>query len=353
MTRFSAMDKDPTMPSWWRSSGMRAIPARTAARGDGSSGTPNTVTDPAAARAMPATRAARAAWPLPDTPAMPTISLWRTSSDASSRPTRPLAPDAARAPGTARLTGMQRLAPARGHLPAHHEGGEAARSVPATGRSATLLPDRRIATRSAIAMTSRSLCEMKMTDKTALREVGAGQRTVRRPPVASGPRWARRGRGAGRRDRAPSGSRPSAARRRRDADALHPDRPSDRSRSMSRSSSCGRLRGAAAGQEGPRPEHDVLEDRQALGQGEMLVHHADPGPKRSLRRARREAAEAAVRRRRPRSCPRRPRNGRRGCSSASSCRPRSPREARGSRRDACPVDALVGDEAIRSASSLP
>ena len=89
---------------------------------------------------------------------------------------------------------------------------------------------------------------------------------------------------------------------------------------------------------GPRAEHDVLEHGQALGEREMLVHHADAGGERGA--AASPAAEAGARRRQPRpgSCPHRPRSGRTGCSSASSCRRRSRRAAPGSRPRAGRVD---------------
>ena len=47
--------------------------------------------------------------------------------------------------------------------------------------------------------------------------------------------------------------------------------------------------------ERPRAEHDVLQHRQAFGEREVLVHHADAGLERGLRRARRQRPQRAVR----------------------------------------------------------
>ena len=47
--------------------------------------------------------------------------------------------------------------------------------------------------------------------------------------------------------------------------------------------------------ERPRAEHDVLQHGQAFGEREVLVHHADAGIERGLRRAGRERRQRAVR----------------------------------------------------------
>ena len=81
----------PTMPSRWRSSGMRAMPARTAApRPSAWSGAPNRQRGRlCGARRAGDESAASAAWPLPETPAMPTISPRAPRATTRSRPARP------------------------------------------------------------------------------------------------------------------------------------------------------------------------------------------------------------------------------------------------------------------------
>ena len=61
---------------------------------------------------------------------------------------------------------------------------------------------------------------------------------------------------------------------------------------MSRSSFRRAARSFSRGGEQPLgPEHDVLDDRQALGQRKVLVHHADAGRERRAGRARRQGVE--------------------------------------------------------------
>ena len=121
---------------------------------------------PAVGVSVPAISAASAAWPLPETPARPVISPPRSESEIPSSDT----PDARRVVETALRT--RRSGP--GSAGATVVGAiscptisaaSSARVVSAVTRSPASLPARSTRTRSLIAMTSLSLCEMKMIDK--------------------------------------------------------------------------------------------------------------------------------------------------------------------------------------------
>ena len=88
-----------------------------------------------------------------------------------------------------------------------------ARFVSVVGRSPASLPPRSTSTRSLTAITSLSLCEMKMIESPLATSSLQRARTALRSRPASAPRSARRGSGCARRGRAPSGSRPAAVRR--------------------------------------------------------------------------------------------------------------------------------------------
>ena len=115
---------------------------------------------------MPAATSARAFCPLPLMPATPTISPRRTSSPTRSSALTPRPSTVADSSFSTTSPGVPaRLAPccAAASEPIIRTLICSA-SSPATSRSATTLPWRRIVTSSAIAMTSRSRCVMKMID---------------------------------------------------------------------------------------------------------------------------------------------------------------------------------------------
>ena len=93
--RFSATVMSNTHPEAWRSSGMTATPARAMAPGRlGPTGAPSTSTVPASTASRLDSRSVRGVWPLPSTPATPTISWLNTSRLRSSRATSPSGPRA-------------------------------------------------------------------------------------------------------------------------------------------------------------------------------------------------------------------------------------------------------------------
>ena len=91
-TRLSTIESDGAKPVPSRSSGTYARPARRAPSAPPRAvGAPHTVTLPCCGALRPATISARSRWPLPATPATPTISPARTSilmSDRISTPSR-------------------------------------------------------------------------------------------------------------------------------------------------------------------------------------------------------------------------------------------------------------------------
>ncbi len=158
------------MPSPWRSSGMR--PTRAAVQPAGVVGAaacsgPSRIV-PSEGWRRPVSTDTSACWPLPATPAMATIScVWTTRSrlsrrGAPSRLSRTVTWDsvttgaACSAAEAASARGMTTLRPTISSA-------SSAGLVLAVSRSATSLPCRSTATRRDTAITSSSLCEMKMT----------------------------------------------------------------------------------------------------------------------------------------------------------------------------------------------
>ena len=220
---------------------------------------------------------------------MPTISPARTSSDASSSAdaTARRSHDHAlkrqhRSPGVARLAAA--CGTSRPTIRARQR---ARRSASATGWSATLPPVPQH--RDAIG-DRQHLAELVRDEDDARCRLAASRRSTREQAVdlaaASARRSARRGSGCGRRDRAPSGSRPAAARRRRARRPARRDRPRGRSRPRA-ARACAAPRDAqpAAPEQASVPSTMFSRTREALGQREMLVHHADAGRERGVRRA--------------------------------------------------------------------
>ena len=79
ITIFSATLIDPTIPSRWRSSGMRPTPREIIAAGVISNrGWSSIKTSPLSTESMPEITPAKAVWPLPETPAIPRISPEKT-----------------------------------------------------------------------------------------------------------------------------------------------------------------------------------------------------------------------------------------------------------------------------------
>src|SRR5919106_4894074 len=153
----------------WRSSGIRPTPAATMRPGSApASSAPPTATDPAAGCRIPVSTSTSSVWPLPETPAMPTISPPRTSSETSLSAGTPGEPSTRRAR-------MERI----GRVPSGSGEGSVPRCTPAVGRPTiirasvrssvaastvpTCVPCRRTLIRSLIARTSASLWLMNTT----------------------------------------------------------------------------------------------------------------------------------------------------------------------------------------------
>ena len=148
----------PITPTPWRSSGTRAMPEARAARGDQApAARPSIASVPASGASVPESTSASAAWPLPETPAMPVISPPRSVRSMGPRPptVTPFISTSA-GPGCAGpMSGRAISAPTISSASAW-------RSVSAVARSPTSRPARSTRTRSLTAMTSPSLWEMKM-----------------------------------------------------------------------------------------------------------------------------------------------------------------------------------------------
>ena len=266
---------------------------------------PARVSGAGAAPRVPATSAGQRALAVADTPAMPTISprMHRRATPRRS-PSRPRARPHAHASSTS--SGVARRRAARGGFASTSRPtirSASVRAVGARGRPVRdLAPGAQHRDAVGRAPAPRpSLWRMKMIDEAARRRACAASRTGPRPPAASARRSARRGSACARRGRAPSGSRPAASRRPRAATrgASGVDVEAG-SRRMSRSS----FSRAARSRRAERPAAARCRARcsragQVLGQREVLVHHADAGRERRLRRARRERAEARRRARAP------------------------------------------------------
>ena len=155
-------------------------------------------------------------WPLPSTPAMPTISPARTSNETSATFSRPRSSERAgpHARGAPR-PGWRRLVDPEQHLAPDHEPRELfLRRAFDAGRVSTTFPRRRTVMRSAISSTSFSLWLMKMIDMpsrcSVLEDPEELDRLLRRE---HGGRLVE-DRGCPPAGRAPSGSRRAAAGRR-------------------------------------------------------------------------------------------------------------------------------------------
>src|SRR5215211_3636206 len=162
---FSARVKSSTSPRRWRSSGMCPSPASSASRAPSFViSLPATVTRPACAFRRPVTASISSVWPLPSTPAMPTISPARTWKEtsctaSSSRSSSTVSPStssstSAGVPGvlsTRSSTSRPTISRAR-----------PSRVAPSVGTVSIILPRRRTVTRSAMSSTSFSLWLMKM-----------------------------------------------------------------------------------------------------------------------------------------------------------------------------------------------
>ena len=241
---------------------------------------------------VPHSSSASASWPLPETPAIATISparsverhvvaagrarrrRCRTPSQRADRVARAGAPGAARGASTACPTihcascacvvlGGARL----GHQPAAAQHRDAVRHA-------------------------QHLVELVADedDRQALRHhLRRAWRTAPRSPAASAPRSARRGSGCARRGTAPSGSRRAGARR----PTASPTRASG---STGRPKRCADVEQPARAPRAARErlpqrlgaEHHVVEHGEVVGQREVLVHHADAGRQRGARVARRQ-----------------------------------------------------------------
>ena len=200
-TALSKAGKDGTSPMRSRSSGTCSRPElRAAGAGLCSSGReiarPSSRIVPSTGWRMPASASSSSLWPLPATPAMPTISPAWTVKDTFATRSTP------RWSTTERFSTSSSGAPgrrARTSRPAAGRAGRpSARRVPAARfarcpRVATISPRRMTETRSVTAMISRSLWVIRMTVLPCSLSGREQRRTGRRPPAASAPRSARRG----------------------------------------------------------------------------------------------------------------------------------------------------------------
>ncbi len=179
---FSVRSKSPIIPSVLRSWGMKPIPSGRSQR-------------PSCGRRRPPSRRASSRWPLPSTPAMPTISPRATSSVTPSTATSPRTP-AARAASTRATTSPAAPAMPRSRARGPDRSGASsptmARTSSGTERSATgpertVRPSLSTVTRSATPSTSSSLCA---TRTTARPSDASSRRSAKRPPVSAGVRTA-------------------------------------------------------------------------------------------------------------------------------------------------------------------
>ena len=154
-----------------RSSGTCATPARIAARGSPPARRrPSTSTVPAVWRRRPVSTSASSRWPLPATPAMPTTSPARTVSETSrsaSTPRSPRAVSPRASSTTSPISAGSRRRPSSTSRPTI-SAASSRRVTSAVRTVATERPPRRTVTRSATAVTSWSLWEMKI-DRAVLR----------------------------------------------------------------------------------------------------------------------------------------------------------------------------------------
>ena len=164
--RFSATENGPTRPSSVRSSGTYATPASSRCRGVAwVRSRPFSVMLPPAMGRSPISASHSSVCPLPCTPAMPRISPARTWKDIPFTQTRPSSPV------TVSLSTSRTVPPGFAgvlltrsctFLPTMSDARSSA--VASGARSPTTAPRRSTVIVSAIAWTSLSLCEMKMTD---------------------------------------------------------------------------------------------------------------------------------------------------------------------------------------------
>ncbi|MNU62901.1 hypothetical protein D3C71_521410 [compost metagenome] len=165
-TAFSQIAISPIAPSRLRSSGMRPMPDDTASATVRSpTPLPNRTRSPALRPIVPLKSWASTACPLPETPIMPStspaLSLKSIAFSRSTPPERTVIPPASStiSPGveasrTGRVTWRPTISSASSAL-----------LVSPTSRSATCLPPRNTTMRSAVAITSSSLWEMKISDR--------------------------------------------------------------------------------------------------------------------------------------------------------------------------------------------
>ena len=248
---------------------------------------PATRIRPAAGSRSPATASTSSDCPLPSTPARPTISPARTSSDRPRTAGRP------RSSSTSRSSTESSGSPAPPSFLSSRKStsrptmrrARLASVAPSVETVSTFLPRRSTVTRSAISSTSRSLCEMKITDTPS-------RVSVRRILNSSAVSWAvRTAVGSSR-------MRMSAPRCRTRRISTRCCWPTPMSSTRARGSTLkpnvcdsSRTRRSAPSTSSSAPlrgsdgEHDVLRHRHDRDEHEVLVHHADPEPDRLARRA--------------------------------------------------------------------
>ena len=154
---------------------------------------------------MPAIASTSSVWPLPSTPAMPTISPARTASERPRTASRPRSSRTHRSLHREhRLAGVRRRPrDVEQHLAADHQLGEAAlaRALAVDRRDLLAAPQHRDAVGDLEHLVQ--LVRDQDDRRAAARRARAARRTARRPPAGSAPRSARRGSARARRGRAP------------------------------------------------------------------------------------------------------------------------------------------------------
>ena len=292
---FSATVMAPTTPSWWRSSGMRAMPdageAPRVVAGERPRRTAASSRQPAAqgrrqARQAPPGRCRRRRRCRRSRPR-------RRRAMASSRPRRWPPPTLTRSSSKSGRPGSRGVRRLAGTSRPTIISAMFRRSASAVAISPTFLPPRSTAMRCETASTSPSLWEMKIT----ARPLAASERTVREQAIRLG-RGQHRGRLVEDQDAG------VAVERLEDLDALALADREPRDLDVEIDGEAGiahhrldlpaRRAGAAAEAEDRLgAEHDVLEPGEVLGQREVLVDHADAGSERGMGRARRQRDQPA------------------------------------------------------------
>ncbi len=270
------------------------MPASIDARGVGRSGTPSSVIVPCPA-IVPAITPASAPCPLPDTPAMPTISPACTLSEASRSPARPCGSVThTRSSTSSAAPGARGVRAALRHLAPDHQFGQR-RAVGARGRTVRDLAARP-QHRDAVGDRQHLVHLVRDEDD---REAVRHQPAQHHEQAFDLLRGEHRGRLVEHQD---------ARAAIEHFEDFEPLLLADRE---ARDAPVGRHVETAVGHqrreplaratkiepqraERPGAEHDVLQHGQAFGEREMLMHHADAGIERGLRRAGRERRESAV-----------------------------------------------------------